>query len=238
MNQNSAVSAYPLKIGQAEVGVFAPYRRAVAEGLDCSVYPISFLVVPNAACKKAWLQHQSLGLATRHRLLYPTPLLRGLRGEGSGRILAHEERVGHLLSSYHGVLLSLDFDPSWRATLELGLRHSLGPGASKLASIDLPWVFPRTNDHLGRATPSLMTTVEGDLTRGFSLEVSAQYFALSIAGRNAVHTEIAGHIRYHLSQVLTFRLGMVRSTGRYPFGLAAYNLPLLDFVWRFETKAS
>ena len=58
-----------------EKGFFQPLRYGYTETLEVSLHPLLFFVMPNLSVK---IPHQNIGnwsTASRHSLLYPTPLL-------------------------------------------------------------------------------------------------------------------------------------------------------------------
>ncbi len=89
----SAGTAYTIPQGRWETGLFQPVRYATTDLREWIVHPILFPVFPNIAIKQYWQDWRGGQLSYRLGFQYPTPLLRLLRREGTGGILAPDATI-------------------------------------------------------------------------------------------------------------------------------------------------
>ena len=70
-----AHSAQLLPKKRWEIGLFQPFRYGYSQSLEYSVHPLLFFVMPNVSIKTSRGDLLGWVSASRHGLVYPTPLL-------------------------------------------------------------------------------------------------------------------------------------------------------------------
>ena len=141
-------SAHLLPEKRWEMGFFQPLRYGYTETLEVSLHPLLFFVMPNLSVK---IPHQNMGnwsTASRHSLLYPTPLLNMLsKGTKIGSNIASLLSPNFLMPPMVGIsndwLMSRSL-PFADITLHAGIDLGIVIGdLDERSSIDLPLIYHR-----------------------------------------------------------------------------------------------
>ncbi|MFQ6673719.1 MAG: hypothetical protein ACE5GH_02905 [Fidelibacterota bacterium] len=245
--QWSSGTAYTLPEGRLEMGLFQPLRKGQSDNVEWSTHPVLFLQIPNVVVKISHRPIHGWGTATRHSLVYPTPLLRRLRIKGFGIQALSDMDVGgiitsdpdvpqipHMISSRNEIILSRNFGPSILISGKAGIALAIRGGElDDRTTIDLPVVFPRLGvfyngyglnfglDILRRITKRLNYLVNGDI---LLLPGSDENFAF----------EHKGLFIWTKSERFRMVIGYKLVFGEYPFGTQWHLLPLFDLQWGWE----
>ena len=100
-SQSFFESAYPLKPGEREVGLFQPLRYGLSgsSGYEVSTQPLFFIIIPNATFKKSGPNIKGWDTATRVHLNYPTLFFRALQRPGMFGLLPSTADIGDIPNS-------------------------------------------------------------------------------------------------------------------------------------------
>ncbi|MFQ6615258.1 MAG: hypothetical protein ACE5HZ_00635 [Fidelibacterota bacterium] len=212
--------------------------------LEWSVHPIWFLQIPNVRVKAAHTVRMGWHVASRHSVVYPTPLLRRLQKKGFGiqaladidfgGIITADPDVGdipHMILSRHEIMATGGFGSAALVTIKGGIALALRSGQlDGRTTIDLPIVFPRLGvlhngfglnagvDVIRPLIPGLDTLVDGDL--------------LFLPGaKEGTAFEHKGLLIWTKSGRFQLMVGYKLVFGEYPFGTQWHLFPLFDLQW-------
>ena len=225
-------TAQVLEQGEWEVGVFAPLRRGLSQGLEVSIHPLTALVSPNIALKKQWTDGGTWTLASRHSLHFPARLLRALATEGTGGVLPADATIPTIAASDNRLLASTELRES--TTLTASLRAVLGAqmGEGAWPSLDMPIAYPRTAAYQDGASFALGGQVDGDLWKSWDYRVSTTFWALPWSdGKWAAESKL--NLSWRPSKRFASQVTLTGAVGDYPYGTAWHALPGFDFIWRW-----
>ena len=223
-------SAYTLPAGRLEASVFQTWRYGLTDRVELGTHPVLSLVAPQAYAKFAIRQTGMWDFSSRHRLLYPTPLLRLLSREGTGGLLPSRSRIPGIVSLNNEVLATHMTHNGHLFTAHLGLRTALIFGDSQMATIDLPVIFPRTAAYQGR---TVLTTGANLVLRpagSVELLMDLQVFIMT-PGDEQVALEHDLLLRWEISSRVLLTGGYKVVWGEYPLGNQLSILPIIDLSW-------
>lgn len=230
-------TARTLPAGRVSVGVFAPLRWGVTDGTELSLHPLLALVAPHLDATFGWGEVAGVEVASRHGLLYPTPLMRLLSKEGTGGVVPHDVTFPHLVSTNHHLLLSRPL-AGHLATLRAGGRL-----ATTLTRWDGPRFWSEVEWHLVRPRTAAWYTgwsvdaglaAEGPLWRTLGYRVTLDgYLMPGLRGDRAAEWAVLATWRPRAT--LLVRAGALWSWCELPYGSrTSVALPLLDVAWAFD----
>ncbi|MBL7075464.1 hypothetical protein ISS37_09535 [candidate division KSB1 bacterium] len=243
----SAGTAHTLPKGRFEVGMFQPLRYGQTESLEWSTHPILDFLIPNVTIKISHSQFHEWYMATRHSLVYPTPLLRKLRIKGFGIQALADMDVGgiisgdpdipqipHMVSSRNEVILSRSFGRSTLVTVKVGLVLAIKTGElDSRTTIDLPIVFSRLGVYYNGYGVNAGADVLRDVTKRVDFLIDADVFLLPGLDEDFAF-EHKGLIVWNKSLRFRLAFGYKLVFGEYPFGTQWHLLPLFDLQWARE----
>jgi hypothetical protein len=225
-------TAEVLDKGEWEVGLYAPLRRGMGNGLELSLHPLVAIRSPHLAVKKAWVTDGEWQLSSRHSLLYPTPLLRTLSGEGTGGIIVADAVIPAILATDNRVILGRGLGEE--STLSLSARMMLGAelGESSWPSIHMPLAYTRTAAYQDNLATAMGVQLDGSLfsTFHYRLDFDGWFLPLSDA---SWATELKSTLHWRPSDVFTMQAGATTVVGAYPYGNNWHILPAFDLIWRW-----
>lgn len=238
----SSGTAHTLPKGRFEFGLFQPLRYGQTENLEWSTHPILFIKVPNVKVKIAYSNFSGWEMASRHSVVYPTPLLRLLRVKGFGIEALAEMDVGgiisddptippipHMISFRHEILLSQSFGPSTLITGKGGFCLALRGGKiDKRTTVDLPVVFPRLGVYYSGYGVNGGVDILRKATKRIEMLVDADILFLPGFDEGSFAFEHKGLIIWNKSSRFQLSLGYKLVYGEYPFGTQWHLLPLFD----------
>jgi len=225
-------TASVLEKGEWELGMYAPLRRGIGNGIELSMHPLVALRSPHLALKKAWQTDGDWQITSRHSLLYPTPLLRTLSKEGTGGIIVADAVIPPILATDNRLILGRSL--AEETTLSLSARVMLGAelGESAWPSIHMPLAYTRTAAYQDKLSTAMGAQLDGPLfsTFYYRLDFDGWYLPLSEA-RWA--TELKSTVHWRPSDGFTMQAGGTTVVGAYPYGNSWHILPAFDLIWRW-----
>lgn len=232
----SATAAHTLPKGRWEIGLFQPLRYGQTDRLEWSTHPILNLVIPNLSVKIAHGDGVGWQLATRHQLHYPTPLLRLVRREGTGGLIAPDLDIPAILLLRSELLLTRTLGPSRQLTAKGGVALVAKTGAiDERATIDLPIIFPRMAAYRQGYQVNLGLDLLGQLFGRWGYGVDMDVF-LTPGFDQPLAFEHMGLAFWRKSDRFQLLMGYKLTFGGYPFGDQWHLLPLLDLQWARQRK--
>ncbi len=221
-----------LSDGEWEVGLYAPLRRGMGNGVELSIHPLVALLSPHLAVKKQWSDDGDWRLASRHSLMYPTPLLKALAREGTGGIIVADAVIPPILATDNRLIVGRSLSP--RTELNLSARMMLGAelGDSNWPSIDMPLAYTRTAAYQDNLATALGVQLDGLLVGVlfYRLDLDAWVLPLSEAQRAV---EFKATLHWRPSDSFTVQAGSTTVVGQYPYGSNWHMLPAFDLIWRW-----
>ncbi|MFQ6674881.1 MAG: hypothetical protein ACE5LH_00905 [Fidelibacterota bacterium] len=239
----SAGTARVLPEGRWETGVFQPVRVGTSGPWEWSVHPIWFFQIPNVRIKVAHPGRLGWQAASRHSVVYPTPLLRRLQKKGLGfralaeidfgGIITADPTVGeipHMILSRHEIILTHRLGSSGLVTAKGGVALALRSGKlDERTTIDLPIVFPRLGVLYDGFGMNAGVDVVRRLARGLDYLVDSDLLFLPVSSVKAF--EHKGLLIWTRSRKFQVIAGYKLVFGEYPFGTRWHLFPLLDLQW-------
>ena len=229
-------TAYPLKNGQRQMGVFQPRIYGVNNNLEISTHPLLFFVKPNVKLKKFYREINGLGLASRYSFDYPTPLLKILQKKGIGGLLSNPNDVGEIphLFVLQGELLATKNFENYSVTTKLGMSTCLGCELDSRHLIDYDLAYPRMALYHYGIGANMGLDLDYIYSEILSLKVDMDMFFLPEEKMFLEHKFI---VSYNLTNKYILSAGYKYSYGYYPFNKkeGLWNLfPLLDLSWKWK----
>ena len=218
--------------GEWEVGVYAPLRRGMGNGLEVSIHPLVALLSPHLAVKKAWSTDGAWAIASRHSVMYPTPLLRTLAREGTGGIIVADAVIPPTLASDHRFIATTALGES--TDLSLSARAMVGAalGESDWPSIDMPLSYTRTAAYRDGVATAAGVHVDGTLVGPLFYRVDIDGWWLPNSDATWA-TEVKTTVHWRPSDGFTAQAGGTAVIGEYPYGTNWHVLPSFDLIWRW-----
>lgn len=240
----STGTAYTLPKGRLEIGLFQPFRKGQTERLEWSTHPVFNLKIPNIRIKMYHSKLYGWDVATRHSLVYPTPLLRLLRVKGFGISSLRDMDVGgiitsdpdvppipHMISSRNEILFSRWLGSSSLLTGKLGVAVALKRGKlDRRTTIDLPIVFPRLGVYYHGYSVNLGIDLLRGLTKRVDYLIDADVLLLPNSEEDFAF-EHKGLFLWNRSSRFQVAIGYKLVYGEYPFGTRWHLFPLFDLQW-------
>ena len=225
-------TASVLADGEWEVGLYAPLRRGMGDGLEVSIHPLIAILSPHLAVKKVWKPEGEWMVASRHSLMYPTPLLRSLAREGTGGIIVADAVIPPILASDNRVILSRELSET--TILSLSGRVMLGAelGESSWPSIHMPLAYTRTAAYQDNVATALGAQLDGHLFSTFYYRIDLDGWVLPLSEATWA-TEAKATAHWRPSDRFTVQAGGTAVLGAYPYGKSWHVLPAFDLIWRW-----
>ncbi len=223
--------------GRVEVGVFAPLRVGVTEQVELSLHPLLALVAPHLDATVAWGEPLGLEVASRHGLLYPTPLMRLLSREGTGGLVPHDVTYPQLLATSHHLLVSRGVGQhllTLRAGGRLAWNLTAFDGPRFWSEVEWHFVRPRTAAWFAGWSADAGLAAEGPLWGAIGYRADLAYFLMpGLDGQQAAEWSVLATFRPRPG--LLVRAGAIWSWCQFPYGeRTSVALPLADVIWAFD----
>lgn len=223
--------------GRAELGVFGPLRLGLTGQVELSLHPALALVAPHLDATVAWGEALGLELASRHGLLYPTPLMRLLSREGTGGLVPHDVTYPHLLATSHHLLASRPLGEhlvTLRAGGRLAWNLTRFDGPRFWSEVEWHLVRPRTAAWFTGWSVDAGLAAEGPLWRTLGYRVELDGFLMpGLDGEQAAEWAVLATWRPRAT--LLVRAGAMWSWCQFPYGeRISVPLPLADVAWAFD----
>lgn len=225
-------TATVLEDGEWEVGMYAPVRRGMGDGLELSIHPLIALLSPHLAVKKTWSPRGEWDVGSRHSLMYPTPLLRNLAREGTGGIIVADATIPHILASDHRLILSRSLSEDTLLSLSGRIMFGAELGESSWPSIHMPLAYTRTAAYQDNLATALGVQLDGRLIGSLYYRLDVDGWVLPLSEAKWA-TEAKTTLHWRPSDRFTFQGGATAVMGAYPYGNSWHVLPAVDLIWRW-----
>ena len=230
-----ATAAAPenLPKGKFEVGLFQPLRYGLSEKIEISTHPVLIFFIPNLAIQKRHPSWAGFGLASRHSLVIPTPLLKMVTKKGVGGFISPEFDIPFMIALKNEIQLKRTLNDSWALSGTAGLTLAYcSKKLDKRTTIDLPVVFPRLGVFYNGYGINLRLGFAGVISPRLGL--LTDFNILLLPGmEEGFAFEHKNLIIWALSGRTDIQVGYKLIYGEYPFGGQWHLLPLLDILWRW-----
>ncbi|NOZ03738.1 MAG: hypothetical protein GXO92_03900 [FCB group bacterium] len=221
----SSGTAYVLPAGRWEMGLFQPLRYGLSGGQEFSTHPLLFVKMPNLTYKRVWKADERGVIASRHQLLYPTPLLNTVARKGIGGIVSPEFTFPAMVSLHNEVLYTKKLMGSMQVTGKAGITVGVAFGdLDKRMTIDLPLVFQRLAVFYNNWLIRLGGDVTGHLSGRWNYLVDSDVFLIPGAEEN-FGFEHKGLLLWNKSDRFQLAIGYKLVYGQYPYGTQWHLLP-------------
>ncbi len=227
-------SAHLLPEKRWEMGFFQPLRYGYTETLEVSLHPLLFFVMPNLSVK---IPHQNMGnwsTASRHSLLYPTPLLNMLsKGTKIGSNIASLLSPNFLMPPMVGIsndwLMSRSL-PFADITLHAGIDLGIVIGdLDERSSIDLPLIYHRLGVYYNKWGLDLGVDVFRRFTKRFGIHADIDLRLLpGLNGNYDIEHKLL--FIWTNSERFQFCTGYKFVFGEFPYGEESRFLPYVPIV--------
>lgn len=228
----SAGTAFLLPEGRMEIGIFQPVRYGWSKSVEFSIHPLVAFIIPNLSLKWSHGQNNGYFFATRHRITYPTWLLRTVSKEGTGGLISPEFEIPNMISIYNEVVMSKEAFANHLLSFKAGVNYALKSGdLDQRATIDLPIIFPRLAVFYHGFNFRFGSDLQGKFFRRWNYRVDTDIFYIPAGDENFAF-EHEGLLLWNKSERLQFFIGYKLTYGEYPFGTQWHLLfPMLDLQW-------
>jgi hypothetical protein len=226
----SSGSAHLLEKGNREIGLFQPLRWGYSKNIELSTHPISMFIMPNISIK---IRHEKYGITSRHRFIYPTPLMRFFQKKGIFGLVTPVADVGkvpHIFVFQNEIFKSISLDKTL-FTLKAGITFAIvSEKLDERLSVDLPIIYPRMGEFFNGYKFNLGADARHHFSDQFSVLLDGD--AVIIPTEDIFwDTKLLGE--YQLNNQWGILLGAKLAYGNYPFGTQTRLLPLIDITYRW-----
>ena len=227
----SSESAHLLEIGAREIGFFQPLRLGYSENIELSTHPISMFTMPNLSVK---IRHEKYGITSRHRFIYPTPLMRIFQKKGKFGLITPTADVGevpHIIAFQNEIFKSSTFNNTL-LTYKAGLTFAIvSDKLDERLSVDLPLIYPAMGEFFNGYKFNLGVDARHHISGQFSVLLDGD--AVIIPTEDIFwDTKLLGE--YQLNNQWGILLGAKLIYGNYPFGKQTRLLSLFDITYSWS----
>ena len=230
----SAESAHLLEKGDHEIGLFQPLRWGYSENIELSMHPISIFTMPNFSVK---IRHEKYGMTSRHRFVYPTPLMRIFQKKGMFGLFTPVADVGevpHIFVFQNELFKSISLDRTL-LTFKGGFSFALGflyeEKLDERLSVDLPIIYPGMGAYFNGYKFNLGADARHHISDKISVLLDGD--AVIIPTEDIfLESKLLGE--YQLNNQWGILLGAKLTYGNYPFGKQTRLLPFFDVTYRWS----
>ena len=229
----TATASENLPKGNFETGLFQPLRYGLSENIEISTHPVLMFFIPNLAVQKRHPSWAGLGLASRHSLVVPTPLLKLVTKKGVGGFISPEFDIPLMIALKNEIQLKRTLNDSWILSGTAGLTLAYcSKKLDKRTTIDLPVVFPRLGVFYNGYGINFRLDFSGTLLP--RLDLLTDLNVLLLPGmEEGFAFEHKNLLTWALSNRMDIQIGYKLIFGEYPFGVQWHLFPLLDILWRW-----
>jgi hypothetical protein len=238
-------SAQTIAQQRFETGIIlTPARYGVTDSLEITTNLVWEYFVPTLGVKNFWGSYDGFLISSAHSIYSPTPFLRFVSKEKTGGLLPPDNYVPFFIVLDSYLLVSHEIAENHFGTVRVGGKLAIAisdqtnnyPAYERLQTIDYPFVFPRTA-FLAKTpafAPDGGITVSGSLIWRLEYEAGVDFFRFSTRDNlreedfSCWAIESSAVLKWHISQHVSGRLGMIYSAGTFPFGSNRVLYPLFD----------
>ncbi|MBC8312361.1 MAG: hypothetical protein H8E72_08640 [Candidatus Marinimicrobia bacterium] len=226
----SAESANLLEKGGREIGLFQPLRWGYSENIELSTHPILMFSMPNISVK---IRHDKFDMTSRHRFIYPTPLMRMFQKQGKFGLITPVTDVGdvpHIFAFQNEIIKSISSGKTL-LTLKGGFTFAIvSETLDERLSVDLPLIYSAMGEFFNGYKFNIGADARHQLSNQLSVLLDGD--AVIIPSED-IFWESKLLSEYKLNESWKFLVGTKFTYGNYPFGKQARLLPLLDITYKW-----
>ncbi len=230
----SSESAHLLEKGDREIGLFQPLRWGHSENIELSTHPLLMFTMPNLSIK---IRHEKYGTTSRHRFIYPTPLMIFFQKKGKFGLITPEADVGevpHIFAFQNEIFKSISLDKTL-LTFKGGFSFALGllyeEKLDERLSVDLPIIYPGMGAYFNGYKFNLGVDARHHFSDKISVLLDGD--AVIIPTEDIfLESKLLGE--YQLNNQWGILLGAKLTYGNYPFGKQTRLLPFFDVTYRWS----
>jgi hypothetical protein len=225
-------TAHTLPKGHIEVGIFAPLRWGMAEGLELEIHPLIAAVSPHVALKKGWGEAAGFTLASRHGLALASRGLQFVARPGTGGLLPADIEIPTTVTLDSRLLATRDLAEGTRLTLEARAEVGAPLAEGDWPTLDAPLLYARTHAAHGGVATAVGAMVEHGLSDTITAVVDTDAWFLPGA-EAGWSVEARGAARWQPGDGFRAEIGAEFIAGAYPYGTNWHVLPGFDLGWSF-----
>ena len=229
----TAAASENLPKGKFKTGLFQSLGYGLSENIEISTHPVLMFFIPNLAVQKRHPSWAGLGLASRHSLVVPTPLLKLVTKKGVGGFISPEFNIPFMISFKNEIKLKRELNDNWDITGKAGL--TLAYSSEEMdgrTTIDLPVVFPRLGVFYNGYAVNFRLGFTGTLLPRLGLLTDLNVLLLP-GMEEGFAFEHKNLLTWVLSNRTDIQIGYKLICGEYPFGVQWHLLPLFDVLWHW-----
>ena len=212
-----------------EIGLFQPFRYGYSQSLEYSVHPLLLFVMPNVSIKTSRGDVLGWTSASRHGLVYPTPLLNMVAKEGIFGIISPDFQMPPMLGVSNDWLMTKslgDFATTIRGGVDLGLVFG---DLDKRSTIDLPLVYHRLGIYYNGWGLDFGVDVQKTLSETFSILTDVDLrFLPGLEGSFSIEHKLL--VSWNKSEKFRVLSGYKFIYGEFPYGLDMRILPYVPMM--------
>lgn len=214
--------------GKFEIGIFQPLRWGYSKNMEISTHPILFFTMPNGSVK---IKHDTWGISSRHRFVYPTPLMRMFQKPGMFGLITPEADVGkvpHIFVFQNEIYKSISVNNSI-ITFKGG--HTFAIVSDELDdrfSLDLPLIYPRMGEFFNGYKINIGADLRTHITNSISLLIDGDMFKIPNE-EFFYESKLIGE--YKVNKSWKILAGTKFTYGQYPYGKQTRLFPLFDVMY-------
>ena len=226
----SSESAHLLEKGDHEIGLFQPLQWGYSENIKLSTHPILMFTMPNFSVK---VRHVNCGITSRHRFIYPTPLMRIFQKKGKFGLITPASDVGevpHIIAFQNEIFKSSTFNNTL-LTYKAGLTFAIvSDKLDERLSVDLPLIYPAMGEFFNGYKLNLGADARHHISNQFSVLLDGD--VVSIPTEDIFwESKLLGE--YEMNNSWKILVGTKFTYGDYPFGKQKRLIPLFDISYRW-----
>ncbi len=225
-------SAELLDVGEYEVGLFQPLRMGYSENLEFASHPLLMFVIPNLSIK---IKHKRYDLSTRHRFIYPTPLMRIFQKKGMFGLVTTEADVGvvpHMFAFQNEIFKSILINKKSLITFKGGFTFSIiSNDLDERLSVDLPIIYPSMGEFFNGYKLNIGSDIRYNISNYFDIFFD---FDTVIIPNEDIFWGSKLIVEYEINDSWNVLVGSKLTYGHYPFGKQSRMLPLFDIIYNLH----
>ena len=217
--------------GNKEVGLFAPLKMGLRDSIELKIHPIYFFIMPHVGLKKYWKSFGVYNLMSKHQLAYPSLLYKVIARRGTGGILPATSKIPQMIQLNNSISIGRKFNPNFEINGGIGLDMTFSFGKDKrFPEIEYFFAYPRTYSYNNFTTPYLTLDLNGQLFGRFTYAYDFDAFFLTKAYKGSI-IEHRLKVQWNKSDKFAIRVGVLQTSGRFPYGKDNKILPVFDFLF-------